>query len=349
MVMNPRKKIFSNILFFVLLGAVFSLYTLDFSLAQAPAGRPEGLTISPPIEELTLNPGETSDQKIQVTNPTNELLEFYPSVMNFGAGGESGEPNFYPDSSQEKPFSMASWITVDQSKIAILPNQVSNLNYKIAVPQNAEPGGHYGVVFLGTEPPAASGEVSQVAIASKVGSLVLVRVPGDIQEEGNLEEFSTPWFYFQPPIAFTTFIRNKGNIHFKPEGEITIRNWRGKVSERIAINQLNGNVLPESRRKFEVKWDAPAKPFWKIPIGRFSADLRAVYGQSEQTFGSKIYFWIIPWWIIILAAVLVLILIIFIIRRKKRKNRKPPTTPGSPASYQKTINLRQSYPPRKIL
>ena len=348
--MNLKNRQFIYIFYLALLGAVFSLWRAGFSLAQPAPVPVEGTTISPPIVEITLNPGEQSEQKIQVTNPTENLLELYPSVMNFAAAGEGGEPDFYSASEESRRFSLAHWITISQPKIAIAPQQVVEYRYKITVPPDAEPGGHYGVVFMGTEPPAASSDASQVAIASKVGALILVRTPGDIREEAALEEFSTPWFFFEPPVVFTTFIRNKGNIHFKPEGEITIKNWRGKVAQRIALNQLNGNVLPESRRKFEVKWDAPAKPFWKIPIGRFSADLRAVYGQGGHALGSKIYFWIIPWWIIIAVVALVLILaIFFIIRRKRRKNKKPPATPGAPAGYQKTINLKNSPPPRRMI
>jgi len=339
----PKKIFTAKIIFFaglLLLGSHFLI-----SFAQSPPAA-EGVTISPPIVDIALNPGEESEQKILVTNPTENLLELYSSTMNFNASGESGEPGFYPASEEASKFSLAHWIVLSQPKIAVAPKQVVEFRYKIAVPPDAEPGGHYGVVFLGTEPPAASGEVSQVTIASQVGSLILARVPGDIREEATLEEFSAPWFFLKPPVPFTTFIRNQGNIHFKPRGEITIKNWRGKEMERVALNEKNGNVLPESRRKFEPIWDAPAKPFWKIPVGRFSADLRAVYGQNDQTLGSKIYFWIIPWWVIIAALILILLLIIIFIiwRRRRKKKKKGPPAAGSAAPPPLTENPRY-FPP----
>jgi hypothetical protein len=325
-----KKTILKSFILGVALAASF-----NFALAQQqPAA--EGITISPPLKDITVNPGEVNEQKIQITNPTNNLIELYPSVMNFQSSGEGGEPKFYPASDESSKFSLAHWIKFTQTKVVLTPQQVVEFAYTITVPQDAEPGGHYGVVFLATQPPTSDTQVSQVSIASMVGSLVLLRVPGDIVERGNLDEFSAPWFYFKPPVPFATFFSNKGNIHFKPEGEITIRNWQGKEVDRININPTNGNILPDSRRNFEVKWAAPAAPFWKIPVGRFSADLRAVYGQSDQTLGSKIYFWIIPWWVIIAALIALLIIIIFLIRfRKKRKKKKaekkndPPTSANS--------------------
>ncbi|MCX6806535.1 MAG: hypothetical protein NT135_00170, partial [Candidatus Berkelbacteria bacterium] len=163
------------------LGKIFFLFIflgINFFIWPAKAQIPgEGLTISPPIFELTLKSGETSSQVIKITNPTQKLMEVYPTVMNFKASGESGEPAFYPATKEETKFSLASWIKFNQTKIALTPEQVVEFNYQIAIPKDAEPGGHYGVVFFATEPPKPEQDVSQVAIASMVGSLILVKAP----------------------------------------------------------------------------------------------------------------------------------------------------------------------------
>ena len=308
---------------------IFLLSTyLSISLSTAPAKAQipgEGLTISPPIFELSLKPGESSQQTIKITNPTKKLMEVYPVVMNFKASGEGGEPAFYPATEEENKFSLANWIKFNQTKVALTPEQVVEFNYQINVPSDAEPGGHYGVLFFATEPPKPNQDISQVAIASMIGSLVLVRVPGAIVEKGFLEEFSSRKFYFKPPVNFVIRITNLGNVHFKPKGEITIKSWQGKDLERIAINQQKGNVLPDSTRKFEQKWSPLNNPFWKIPIGRFSANLRIVYGESEKTLDGKIIFWIIPWWLIIIIALIFVTIIYLIIRKwwKKKKLVRP--------------------------
>jgi hypothetical protein len=349
-------KNFSKAKIFFFLGLLIFLSSC-FRFSHAQQSPAEGITISPPINELTINPGQEIVQKILVTNPTENLLELYPSVMNFEAAGEGGEPNFYPPAEEARKFAIARWISLSQSKIALSPRQEISFEYTIKVPSDAEPGGHYGVVFLGTKPPEINAGASQVSIASQVGSLILVRVPGDITEEAALEEFSAPWFYFKPPVPFSVFIRNKGNTHFKPEGEITIRSWGGKEVERIPINPKNGNVLPDSRRRFDTNW-LPTSSFWRIPVGRFSADLRTVYGSTDKTLDGKLYFWILPWWFIITVLTLIIIIIYFLIRRKRKRkkggNDKKRNPPANNIPQEKIVETlpynapeqKQSNPPR---
>ena len=299
---------------FILLSS-YLLISLSPTQAQVPG---EGLTISPPIFELTLKEGETSSQIIKITNPTKNLMEVYPLVMNFKASGEGGEPAFYPATSEEEKFSLAKWITFNQSKIALTPEQVVEFKFKIEVPKDAEPGGHYGVVFFATEPPKPDEDISQVAIASMIGSLILGKTPGEIIEKGVLEEFIAGRFYFKKPIKFITRIKNTGNIHFKPQGEIIIKNWRGKKIDTIAVNSAKGNVLPDSTRKFEESW-TPQK--W-YTVGRFKADLKLTYGESDQALNGHLVFWLIPWWLIAFLAIVVIAIIFLIIRWWRKRPKK---------------------------
>lgn len=309
------KMIQKNLASIFLICFLFFFVFQPFSAsAQIPG---EGLTISPPLSEYSVKPGEKITATIKITNPTTKLMEVYPVVMNFKAKGEGGEPAFYPARQEEEKFSLASWIKFSQTKIALTPEQVVEFNYQIEVPAGAEPGGHYGVIFFATEPPKPEADVSQVAIASMIGSLVLVKVPGAIIEKGFLEEFSAKKFYFKPPVNFIIRISNLGNIHFRPQGEITIKNWRGKNLEQVPINQQKGSVLPDSTRKFEEKW-SPSKTC----IGRFSAHLRVVYGESEKTLGGQLTFWIIPWWLIAIVIVFILILVFVVWYFRKRKKRR---------------------------
>jgi len=289
------------------------------SASQIPG---EGLTISLPLLELTLKSGESYPQTIKITNPTNKLMEVYPVVMNFKAKGEGGEPVFYPATDEEENFSLAHWIRFEQSKIALTPEQVVEFKYRIEVPADAEPGGHYGVIFFATEPPDPSTELNQVAIASMVGSLQLIRTPGAIVEKAFLEEFSANAFYFKPPIDFVLRIANLGNVHFKPEGDVVVKSWRGRELAEIKVNEKRGNILPDSTRRFDVKWETENSPFYKIPIGRLSANFKATYGEAEKEISGQTYFWVIPWWLIIAVLIVIILVFVIIVFLRKRKKRK---------------------------
>lgn len=307
--------------------AAFFGYTSNVNAESAPfKNDAEGMTLSPPSFEMTLEPGTETAYTIRITNPTKNLVELYPSAGNFSASGEGGEPKYeIGDKAIENDsrYSIASWVGFFEPKIAILPEQVVEFRFRIKVPENAEPGGHYGVVFLGTKPPEDKSPESQVALSTMVGSLLLVRVPGDVHEEANIDEFSIPWFFFSPPIDFIVYLKNIGNVHVRPRGDITVLNWRGREETRIDINPAKGSILPESRRKFDTLWNPEAKYFWEMPIGRFYATLKIDYGEDHQELSRTVIFWIIPKWLIIAVSILFLLIIIFIIffiiQRKRRR------------------------------
>ena len=304
-----KLKFFTVIFSFFLI-----LSSFQFASAQISG---DGLTISPPILELETKPGKTYNQIIKITNPTNNLIEVYPQVMNFRASGEGGEPAFYPATEEEANFSLAQWIKFNQSKVALTPEQVVEFNYSIEVPADAEAGGHYGVIFFATQPPKAEEDQSQISISSMIGSLILAKVPGTIIEKGFLESFKANRIYLKLPATFQVRISNLGNVHFKPRGDITIKGMFGGESDKIQLNQARGNVLPDSIRKFEEKWNPE-----KIIIGRYTADLRVVYGESEKTLDGQVVFWVLPlWFLLALGGLILLIVILIIIIKKKRKNR----------------------------
>jgi len=304
-----KLKFFTVIFSFFLI-----LSSFQFASAQISG---DGLTISPPILELETKPGETYNQIIKITNPTNNLIEVYPQVMNFRASGEGGEPAFYPATEEEANFSLAQWIKFNQSKVALTPEQVVEFNYSIEVPTDAEAGGHYGVIFFATQPPKAEEDQSQISISSMIGSLILAKVPGTIIEKGFLESFKANRIYLKLPATFQVRISNLGNVHFKPRGDITIKGMFGGESDKIQLNQARGNVLPDSIRKFEEKWNPE-----KIIIGRYTADLRVVYGESEKTLDGQVVFWVLPlWFLLALGGLIISIIVLIIIIKKKRKNR----------------------------
>lgn len=288
---------------------------IGYGVTRALEG--EGLTISPPITELTLESGKVVTQTIRLTNPTENLVEVYPKVMNFKAGGEGGEPDFFDEGDDSSKFSLAKWINFNQSKIALAPEQVVEFKYTIEVPEGAEPGGHYGVVFFATEPPENEEGSSQVALGSMIGSLVLVKVPGQIVEKGFVEEFKTnKKIYFKSPVNLTLRLANLGNVHYKPVGEVKINGWLGTPEESLTINEQKGNVLPDSVRKFENSLDLSL-----LAMGRFTAKANVSYGESEKILIGESVFWVIPWWLIAILVFIVVMLIISLIIGGRGKSK----------------------------
>ncbi len=310
---------------------LFGFFVLTILLVPFCIKAAAGLTISPPISDFTLEPGQTVTRIIRINNPTPDLIEVYPRVMNFKAGGDTGEPSFYDVGDSSERFAIAKWISFSQTKLALAPEQIVEFEYTIAVPTDAEPGGHYGAVFFANEPEATVTDTSKVTMGSMIGSLLLIRTPGQVVEKGLLDLFTTDKsVYVDNKIAFSTRISNVGNVHIKPLGKIVIKDMFGRDVDTITFNEQGGNVLPDSSRKYPTTWQSS-----KLLLGRYKADLSLTYGQgAAQDLTGDAYFWVIPLWFIVVVSVIILTLIIFLFRRlfftRKRPRKQGPRPPMSP-------------------
>lgn len=278
--------------------------TLLFAVQAIPARADDQaftLTITPPLFQLGLTPGETWASNIQVVNPNpyDITVMAEPVLFRQTGGQESGRPEFYlPGKDGEAPVmnSLADWITVPTQAVVIPQEQTYTLPIIIKVPDDAPPGGHYAAILIGNRPPEGPAEGGTVSVTSSIAALVFLRVAGEVHEEGRIREFSTERLLYEEALArFSLRFENQGNIHLQPQGDITIYNMFGKKRGFIPINQDTGeygNVLPDSIREFTFVWDADAG-FWDI--GRYRAEATIGYGQNAKQFTtSALYFYILP-------------------------------------------------------
>lgn len=257
------------------------------------------LSVSPPLFELSANPGDSLDNQIRVSNLSGQPQKITVSKKNFTAQGEEGGVELTDETTN---FSLASWIEMEQDTVTIPASEDHIFNFNIKVPVKAEPGGHFGTIIFRAETetkPDATGAV----VTPEVGSLLLVKVAGDISEKASIEEFKAePDFYENGPFQFVTRINNGGNVHFKPRGTISISNMLGQ--EVGTVNFDERNVLPDSIRRFENTWDPNGFRF-----GRYTATVSLVYGAEDKLITSTATFWVFPWKAAILIAVIIGLLI----------------------------------------
>lgn len=302
---------------FLIFGIIaFAFFVGAYKINAALEG--EGLTISPPIVEQEISPGETKVNTIRISNPTASLVEAYPRAMDFAAKGETGEPAFSEGQGDVNSYALSSWISFSEPKIAMAPEQVKEFKYTITVPANAEPGGHYGAVFFATEPPKSDESSSQVSLSTMIGSLVLVKVPGNITERAEVLEFKAAKniYFSAKSVDIDTRVSNTGNVHVKPLGEIKLTNIFGQSPATLEFNSQRGNVLPESVRKFQNNWHGSI-----LTVGPIKATLNAAYGEAGDL-TAVTSFWVIPWWIIVIFAVVLVFIIFFSFKNKKGRTKK---------------------------
>lgn len=268
----------------------------NYAINKAQAFEKLTLTITPPLFQLAIGQGEVWRSSLKVVNTNPYDLTVYASTMNFEAGGEEGQGRFIPLlESDANNFSLAKWIEITSDPIFIPQGKSVDIPFIVRIPKDAEAGGHYAVILVGTRPQNENANGANILVSSQVSSLFLVRVNGDVREEGYIQEFRTNrTFYEKPDIDFILRFKNTGNVHLKPQGEIEIFNMWGSGMGKIAINEKSdfGNVLPRSARKFIFNWQREPS---LLEMGRFKAVATISYGEDErQSISRAVYFWILP-------------------------------------------------------
>ena len=140
-------------------------------------------------------------------------------------------------------------------EVTLKPGEQKTIDVTLSVPKDAGPGGHYGVIrFTGTPPEVDS---SAVSLSASIGTLVLVTVSGDVHEEASVAELYTSQngkkrsLFEYGPVTINTRFKNTGNVHARPSGTVVVTNMFGKTVDTFKFNEIKGNVLPQSIRRYE--------------------------------------------------------------------------------------------------
>ena len=185
------KKI--SIKLFIIIFILLATSSHIFIAAQAQENQEDSrsITISPLTFELTANPGEQINNKIKVINSGPQPIFVRMEVEDFTAVGESG--GVVIQDQENDSFSLAKWVTMNESEFTLLPAEQKIIDFSINVPLEGEPGGHYGSILAVASPPdviAGGGS----GVSQKVGSLLLLSVAGEVKENLVVEEFKVGKF-----------------------------------------------------------------------------------------------------------------------------------------------------------
>lgn len=264
------------------------------------------LSVSPTLFEMTANPGQDWKSTVRVVNANAYEIKVYVDVINFEAQGETGQVKFLPLLDKEtEGQTLAEWIHPEMKEVTIPAEQTMEIPFAISVPPNADPGGHFAALLIGTKSLDNGGKQTLVETSQVVTSLVFLRVTGDINEKGVIREFrSTQSVVEKPKMSFELRFENSGNVQVLPQGDIRIFNMWGQERGVIPVNRqtMFGNVLPKQIRKYSFNWEGE----WSLAdMGRYKAVATLAYGlESRQFANSETTFWVIPWKILLLILLL---------------------------------------------
>lgn len=295
-----------------LLAGLFLLNVVAVTTASA-AESVDRITLSPVDKHYLFKPGDTKHDSFTVINDGDSAYDFavYARPYSVGSTDEDYSPNF---TAQPANANVYQWVQFEKSQYHLKPNQSVDVNYTIRVPENATPGGHYGVLFVETIPPA-NNKANSIMRRKRLGLIVYATVKGTFKTAGSSEAISIPFFQLKPPITASQRVTNTGNSDFTVTGTMNVYDAFGAKKYTLTKDYT---VLPDSIRKMPFEWtDAP----W---FGLYKVELTTKYLKTISTKTS--YVLVSPLWVYLVLVIVIIARILYAL--SQRKKTKPASMDG---------------------
>lgn len=258
--------------------------------------------LGPTRIQQTMDPGEQITLQLEVTNREGKPSTYSISMEDFSSGLTEGEiTHLYGE--QDGPFPARRWLSPAATEFTINHGERAFIPVTIKVPLDAEPGDHYAAVMVQRR---GQGQGPGISVISRVGSLFIVTVTGDIIREGELMSLrSKKALYWNYPAEFILTAKDTGTMHMAPAGTIKIRNILGLMVDEIPVKDWI--VLRNSQRTLDLSWQP------RFALGRYTAETNLTIFENRPTAILRTSFWVIPL-LPVLLALLAIFLVSFIVQ-----------------------------------
>lgn len=318
-----RRKVFASIgLMFGALTILATATPVFAATATSQSGTGNALKISPVRNDLEIKPGTSQTIDVYVQNLSNSEIKLHTIINDFVASkDESGSPNIILDENKSAPVRSLKQYVAPVADFSVKPNEQHNVKVTINIPKDADAGGYFGAVRF---TPADAASSKTLSLSASVGSLVLVKVPGDLKEQASITSLdvrkdndASTLFTSKKDLDAVVRIQNSGNVQIQPFGKILLKK-SGKILATYEVNntQPRGNVLPDSIRRFTIPMEKDLGSF-----GKYTLEANLGYGSKGQLITASTTFYVIPVPVIIISALVLLIILfaIFVVPRLVRR------------------------------
>jgi len=315
---NIFKGIFVLLLFFCLSFVLSSKTYAETSLSIGTA---------PTSEKLKLSPGQKYNGELIVWNLTPKAITYNIVVKGFRQiENQPGTAVMLTDTEESKSlYTATNWTKASIEKIELIPNKNEKIYYEINVPKDATKGEYTVIIaFISESEEKLTGSGATTTLT--LGMPILIQIGDEFVENAELLKFTTDKsFYEYPTLTFDTRIKNLGDTHITPVGEIVLSNVFKQEIARIPFNPNNQSILRDNTGNYETLWNLGTflTKDKAIVLGPIKANLVLTYRTFQPGFApltSEVTFWILPWKIILIAVIVIIatVVIIKVVRKKRR-------------------------------
>lgn len=255
-------------------------------LASAQGKGRESISASPASETFRINAGDVKRDSMDIINGGDTAYDFIVYARPYSVSNEQYDPNF---SDIKANTNIHKWVQFDKTRYHLKAGEKVTVTYTIRVPQNAAPGGHYGVLFAETQ--QRDQDATGVVRQKRVGNLVYATVNGKTTTGGTFKQFILPAWQTASPMQSSARVYNSGNVDFEAKVQTIAKDMFGRTKFTYTGDPV---VLPETTRLINMHWD-------KAPnFGVFRVQQKVEFlGQKHENSG---YVLIAPRWFVVLAA-----------------------------------------------
>jgi len=285
----------------------------DVFAAQTAQVGGNSLKVSPVRQSANMDPGTKKTIAVTIQNISSVPARLHVVMNDFmAATDESGTPNIILDENQYAPSHSLKRYMTPIPDFNLPGNGSKEISLVLNVPPDAAGGGYYGAIRF--EPVSESGDRT-LNLSASVGSLVLIKVSGNITENLSVASFDVRqkgkagrFFTNTKDLEAVVRFKNTGNVQVEPFGKLLVKKGHKEISStEINDSKPPGSVLPDSIRRFTVRLDKVG------PFGKYSAEGNFGYGSTGQLLTAKKTFYVVPVVLLVLIGLSLLLLLFMIL------------------------------------
>lgn len=253
-------------------------------LFNAPVHAANGLTLSPPLRDITLGPGllETSTE-ISLQNNTQDTITAHLQLVDLKSLGEFGGSSLDKAGLSDK-YDLANWMSLPGGDaVVIAKGETVKVKVNIINRADLAPGGHYGAVVITSS--GGNNVSSNVNISQQLASLLFVKKLGG--EVYGLAMDPISYHGSSVPEQITTNFKSTGNVHVIPRGYIEVTDSAGKIVAKGILNPDSSIILPGASRRF-VTLLQPVAPANRL--GKYKISVHYRYDGQNEFQTQSVYF-----------------------------------------------------------